>query len=81
MMNADLCKAFSKVILKWSNKNPRELPWDVYNDPYKVWATEIMLQQTTVSQATNYIHRFFLAFPNLESLASAHEIFISHLGI
>lgn len=72
-MTSTVCKAFSKEIIKWSNNNPRSLPWESYSDPYKVWATEIMLQQTTIFQASAYIHRFFKAFPNLQKLSSASE--------
>ena len=68
-----ICKGFSEIVIFWSNKNKRTLPWDRYDEPYRVWATEIMLQQTTVKQAENYINRFFQRFPTLKDLANADE--------
>ena len=62
-----------RQLLKWYKINKRDLPWRKDNDPYKVWISEIILQQTRVSQGTEYFLRFIKKFPNLASLANAKE--------
>lgn len=62
-----------RQLLKWYKINKRDLPWRKDNDPYKVWISEIILQQTRVSQGTEYFLRFIKKFPNLASLANAQE--------
>lgn len=62
-----------KLLLKWYEINKRDLPWRRDKDPYKVWISEIILQQTRVSQGTEYYLRFIKKFPNLESLANSKE--------
>ena len=57
----------------WYEKAARELPWRLTQNPYRIWISEIMLQQTTVAAVIPYYERFFEAFPNLESLAKADE--------
>ena len=62
----------SNAVLKWYKKNGRNnLPWKV-KDPYKIWISEIMLQQTQVSTVIPYYLKFIKKYPNLKSLASAH---------
>ena len=62
----------SNSVLKWYKKHGRKnLPWKV-KDPYKIWISEIMLQQTQVSTVIPYYLKFIKKYPNLKSLASAH---------
>lgn len=57
--------------MDWSAQNPRNLPWTKTNDPYKIWVSEIILQQTRVDQGIDYYHRFLENFPNIKSLAES----------
>lgn len=59
------------ALLVWYQMHKRSLPWRDANDPYKVWLSEIMLQQTRVDQALPYYHRFLQAFPTVHALAKA----------
>jgi len=58
-------------LLKWYHKNKRVLPWRSSKNPYLVWISEVMLQQTTVKAVVPYYERFTARFPTLESLATA----------
>lgn len=58
---------------RWFDRNARDLPWRRTRDPYAVWVSEIMLQQTQVATVIDYFPRFLAALPTLESLAAAHE--------
>ncbi|MEL0173075.1 MAG: A/G-specific adenine glycosylase, partial [Gammaproteobacteria bacterium] len=63
---------FSENILKWYKVHGRkDLPWKV-NDPYKIWISEIMLQQTQVSTVIPYYKKFVKKYPSLESLSKAN---------
>lgn len=64
---------FSKKIIEWYKLNKRDLPWRNINDPYKIWISEIILQQTRVNQGMNYYLRFIERFPTVSSLANASE--------
>lgn len=64
---------FTSRLLQWYNKNQRELPWRDTKDPYKIWLSEIILQQTRIAQGIQYYYRFVEKFPNVESLAAATE--------
>jgi A/G-specific adenine glycosylase len=64
---------FRRRLLAWYGRHARELPWRRDRDPYRVWISEIMLQQTTVTAVTPYFERFMAAMPTIESLAAAHE--------
>ena len=65
----------TEKLAKWYEKNGRDLPWRVkggaHGDPYQVWISEIMLQQTTVKTVGPYFDRFLKRFPNVRTLASA----------
>ncbi|WP_434778669.1 A/G-specific adenine glycosylase [Neisseria sp. Ec49-e6-T10] len=64
---------FAQKLVIWQKQSGRHnLPWQV-QDPYHVWLSEIMLQQTQVATVLNYYPRFITAFPNIESLANAKE--------
>ena len=60
-------------IIKWYHINKRELPWRKTKDPYIIWISEILLQQTQVKQAIGYFERFIEHFPNINVLANASE--------
>ncbi len=64
---------FLGVIYSWFKKNMRELPWRQTTDPYHIWLSEIILQQTRVVQGTNYYLRFIERFPTIKDLANATE--------
>ncbi len=60
-------------LLAWYRENARDLPWRKTTDPYRIWVSEIMLQQTRVAAVLGYYARFLAAFPTAEALASAPE--------
>ena len=64
---------FSKTLIKWYLHNKRDLPWRKTTDPYPIWLSEIMLQQTRVAQGMPYFFAFTTAFPTVFDLANAHE--------
>ncbi len=64
---------FGIKLLQWYRENQRELPWRSSKDPYKIWLSEIILQQTQVVQGTDYYLKFVDSFPNIQSLANADE--------
>jgi A/G-specific adenine glycosylase len=63
----------SESLLSWYSQNKRPLPWRETRDPYKIWLSEVILQQTRVAQGMDYYHRFLVAFPDVQSLAAAAE--------
>ena len=63
----------SKLLAEWFEENQRPLPWRKDKDPYKIWLSEVMLQQTTVTAVLPYYEKFLLRFPTLSSLAKAQE--------
>ena len=60
-------------LLTWYDHNRRDLPWRRDRDPYRVWISEIMLQQTRVSAVLEHYRRFLQRFPTVQKLASARE--------
>jgi A/G-specific adenine glycosylase len=64
---------FSKSLIQWYLQNKRDLPWRKTADPYPIWLSEIMLQQTRVAQGLPYFLRFIEAFPTVFDLANAPE--------
>lgn len=64
---------FSARLIKWYNTHKRDLPWRRTRDPYKVWLSEIILQQTRVDQGMSYYLAFTKAYPTVMDLAAAHE--------
>ncbi|NVJ86622.1 MAG: A/G-specific adenine glycosylase [Algoriphagus sp.] len=66
-------QAFSNSILNWYQSNPRELPWRGTQDPYKIWLSEIILQQTRVAQGLPYYNKFVNQYPTVRELAEAPE--------
>jgi A/G-specific adenine glycosylase len=66
-------RQFRRCLLFWFEKARRDLPWRHSSDPYRVWVSEIMLQQTRVTAALQYYERFLGRFPSVEALANAPE--------
>jgi A/G-specific adenine glycosylase len=64
---------FTVTILRWFSQNRRDLPWRHTTDPYAIWLSEIILQQTRIDQGKAYWERFMQRFPTVESLAAATE--------
>ena len=65
--------AFAQLLLQWFRENGRDLPWRQSRDPYGVWLSEIILQQTQVKQGWDYWERFVQRWPRVEDLAAATE--------
>jgi A/G-specific adenine glycosylase len=65
--------SFSTKIIHWYNQNYRDLPWRNTSDAYKIWLSEIILQQTRVSQGLPYYNNFITTFPTVKDLANADE--------
>lgn len=70
---ADLARSASEPLLRWYRQNARDLPWRHDPTPYRVWISEVMLQQTRVEAVKPYYQRFLAALPDLPSLAAAEE--------
>ncbi|MCE5266589.1 MAG: A/G-specific adenine glycosylase [Planctomycetaceae bacterium] len=66
-------RGFRRRLLAWYARNERPLPWRRSREPYAVWVSEIMLQQTQVETVVGYYDRFLRAFPTIEALAAADE--------
>lgn len=64
---------FSKILINWYLSNKRELPWRKTREPYNIWLSEIMLQQTRIEQGLPYYERFTEAFPSVFDLAAASQ--------
>jgi A/G-specific adenine glycosylase len=65
---------FAALLLKWNReKNKRQMPWKGENDPYKIWLSEIILQQTRVEQGLSYYNNFIKIFPDINKLAKAAD--------
>jgi A/G-specific adenine glycosylase len=66
-------------LVAWYRRHGRKLPWRRYDDPYRVWLAEVMLQQTRTAQALPYYLRFLEQFPTLEALAAADDAAVMKL--
>jgi A/G-specific adenine glycosylase len=64
---------FAKILIAWYKKNKRDLPWRKTQDPYKIWLSEIILQQTRIDQGMVYYLKFVSRFPDVHKLANASE--------
>lgn len=68
---------FTKQLLAWHQKHPRPLPWaHGLRDPYHIWISEVIMQQTRIEQGAPYYHRFISTFPDVTSLATADIDFV-----
>lgn len=72
-MPSDIRTLFCERLLTWHAENARDLPWCGEKDPYKIWVSEIMLQQTTTQTVKGYYQRFLAAFPTVNALAGADD--------
>ena len=66
-------KSFTQTILRWYDQGHRDLPWRRTQDPYRIWISEIMLQQTRAETVVSYYERFLARYPTVQNLASAPE--------
>ncbi len=73
MKKSDSKTSFTKNLLQWNKKNERSFPWKETNDPYKIWLSEIILQQTRVEQGLPYYLKMVKLFPTVTHLAKAKE--------
>src|SRR5437868_3096586 len=65
---------FSEKLMRWNiEANSRVMPWKAEKDPYKIWLSEVILQQTRVEQGLNYYNAFISAFPTVKCLATAAD--------
>lgn len=72
-MNHSMLESIEAPLVEWYRRNARDLPWRRTRDPYAIWVSEIMLQQTRVETVIPYYHRFLSALPTVEALANAEE--------
>jgi A/G-specific adenine glycosylase len=68
-----MLKRFTTKLIDWHRANKRDMPWKKTNDPYKIWLSEIILQQTRVEQGTPYYEHMVQRFPTVSHLAGAAE--------
>ena len=68
-----MMNGFAQILLSWFRENGRDLPWRQTRDPYAIWLSEIILQQTQVKQGWDYWERFMRRWPTVEDLAAATE--------
>jgi len=73
VLSDDEIPAFRNALLQWFDRHQRDLPWRRTSDPYAIWISEIMLQQTRVAAVIPYYERFLARFPTYSSLARAAE--------
>lgn len=73
IIRMDTYSSLRNSLLEWYKTHKRELPWRDTSDPYKIWVSEVILQQTQVIQGTGYYYRFINRFPDVASLATADE--------
>ena len=71
-----ISKNFALNLINWYSDNKRSLPWRETKNPYKIWLSEIILQQTQIKQGLPYYLKFNKIFPNVESLASSDEEYV-----
>ncbi|MGA0164149.1 MAG: A/G-specific adenine glycosylase [Bdellovibrionota bacterium] len=70
---------FQRQIVEWFRKNKRDLPWRKTSDPYQIWISELMCQQTGVATVVPYFEKFIRRFPSVEALSKASEFEVLHL--
>ena len=72
-LNSAKLRRFRTALLRWYDQHRRDLPWRRDRHPYRVWVSEIMLQQTRVAAVLDHYARFMKRFPTVESLAAGRE--------
>ncbi|MFJ7953800.1 A/G-specific adenine glycosylase [Lysinibacillus sp. NPDC096418] len=75
-MNYPYVTEFRQTLVEWFEREKRDLPWRHTKDPYKIWVSEVMLQQTRVDTVIPYYNRFMESFPTLELLAEAPQEYL-----
>ena len=65
---------FSNKLINWYNHNKRDLPWRKTKDPYKIWVSEIILQQTRIEFGIKYYNKFLKSYPDVKKLANSKEM-------
>ena len=78
VVDAEKARAIGRALLSWYGKHRRELPWRKSLDPYAVWVSEMMLQQTQVATVIPYFQRWMERFPDVAALAGADESDVLH---
>ena len=74
IFNKELLSTFPALLLRWNREqNARKMPWKGEKDPYKIWLSEIILQQTRVEQGWKYYEKFITVFPDINKLAAAKD--------
>lgn len=73
MQDLELMKKITEPIIKWYQQNKRELPWRKEKNPYHIWISEIMLQQTRIEAVMGYYERFLRNLPTIQDLAEVNE--------
>src|SRR3984885_8516827 len=68
-----LKRPFRRNLLAWYDAHRRDLPWRANRDPYRVWLSEVMLQQTRIAAVITHYHEFLRRFPTVQKLAAARE--------
>ena len=68
-----MTQSFAKLLINWYNNHQRDLPWRNTSAPYKIWLSEIILQQTRVNQGLPYYNKFINEYPSVHDLANAPE--------
>ena len=68
--------SFKENLIHWFDENQREMPWRQTTNPYYIWLSEVMLQQTQVKTVIDYYHRFVERFPTVEVLSQASDIIV-----
>ena len=72
--NKELLSKFPALLMQWNRQqNVRKMPWKGEKDPFKIWLSEIILQQTRVEQGLKYYERFVSYFPDIKKLAAAKD--------
>ena len=66
--------SFSNKLINWYNHNKRDLPWRKTKDPYKIWVSEIILQQTRIEFGIKYYNKFLKSYPDVKKLANSKEM-------
>ena len=64
---------FSEKLIEWYRVNKRNLPWRLTKQPYKIWVSEIILQQTRIEQGEKYYYAFLEKYPNISELAKTND--------
>src|SRR5436853_1024978 len=72
-MRSEITRRLRRALLRWYRASARDLPWRRTSDPYAIWISEVMLQQTQVATVIPFFERFLRSFPNVAALAKADE--------